>query len=291
MARILKESTEIVFGPLTNILMAMLLLVIYVLMGRKLMADRGWDKKSGEGSSREEVWGNGKKDQNQYPHENYSPLDTEAYANAIYATLGNYKGKLVLGQMKPEYKLMTKIIHYNIARTRSEKELKLADTEFLYIMMNSIAIDVAECIWNEMVAFKEKSPPRSSMPFVAMVSQLCKMAEVVVMVSDGLLLPPIRLITMASIKKSTVMSRTPVITPIEQVDIPSTSTAPPPKKKKSWKAKRESYIKKLLCRQSDINHKLDYSVQAADKYSSIPYEPPEGTKESEEEEEEEEEEE
>ena len=69
--------------------------------------------------------------------------------------------------MKPEYKLMTKIIYYNIAPTRFEKELELADAKFLYIMMNSVVIDVTECIWNEMVIFKEKSPPRSNMPFVA----------------------------------------------------------------------------------------------------------------------------
>ena len=100
---------------------------------------------------------------------------------------------------------------------------------------------------DEMVDFNEKSPPRFNMPFVAMVSQLCKSTGVLVMVNDGLLLPPIGPITMASIKKSTATSRTPVIPPTEQVDIPSTSTAPLPKKQKSWKVKIESYIKKLLC--------------------------------------------
>ena len=180
---------------------------------------------------------------------------------------------------------MTKILHYNIAPTRFEKELKLSDAEFLYIMMNSIVIDVAECIRNEIVAFKEKSPPRSNMPFVAMVSQLCKMAGVTAMVGDGLLLLSIGLFTMASVKKSTAMSRPPVIPPIEQVDIPSTSTTPLPKKKKSWKARIEGYIKKLLCRQSDINHKLDYCIQATKQYTGIPYIPSEGTESSEEEEE------
>ena len=79
--------------------------------------------------------------------------------------------------MKPEYKLITKIIHYNVAPTRSEKEHKLADAEFLYIMMNSIMLDVAECIWNEMVTFKEKSPSMSNMPFVAMVLNYAKWLE------------------------------------------------------------------------------------------------------------------
>ena len=52
----------------------------------------------------------------------------------------------VLGKMKLDYKLMMKIIHYNIAPTRSEKKLKLADVVFFYIMINFIVLDVAECI-------------------------------------------------------------------------------------------------------------------------------------------------
>lgn len=122
----------------------------------------------------------------------------------------------VLGKMKLDYKLMMKIIHYNIAPTRSEKKLKLADVVFFYIMINFIVLDVAECIWNEMVAFKKKSPPRSIMPFVAMVSQLCKSARVLVMIGDGLLQPPIGTITMAYVKKSTAMSRI-LLNPLQKV--------------------------------------------------------------------------
>ena len=39
------------------------------------------------------------------------------------------------------------------------------------------------------------------MPFVAMVSQICKMAGVSIMVGDGLLLPPIEPITMAMVSQ------------------------------------------------------------------------------------------
>ena len=105
------------------------------------------------------------------------------------------------------------------------------------------------------------------------------------MIGNGLLLPPIGPITMASVKKSTTMSCAPVIPPTEHVDILSTFAAPPPKKRKSWKTRIESYIKKLLCLQSDINHKLDYCVWVVEQYSGIPYEKPEGTEESEEKEE------
>ena len=48
----MKEFTKLVFGPLTSILMGMILLAICVLMGHKVTTDRGWGKKSGEGSSR-----------------------------------------------------------------------------------------------------------------------------------------------------------------------------------------------------------------------------------------------
>ena len=50
MAQILKESIEIVFDPLMNILMGIFLKSICILMGRKVTADREWGKKSEERS-------------------------------------------------------------------------------------------------------------------------------------------------------------------------------------------------------------------------------------------------
>ena len=93
-------------------------------------------------------------------------------------------------------------------------------------MMNSVVIDIAECILTEMVAFKEKSPMRANLPFVAMVSSLCASIGVP-FTNDGLLLLLIGPITLASVKKSTTMSRTPAKTPTKGVDIASTSKAPP----------------------------------------------------------------
>ena len=92
----------------------------------------------------------------QYHNKGFKPLSEKAYARAIYIDPTNFQKerKFVLGKFKPEYKLMTKIIHYNIFPTWSEKELKLADAEFLYVMMNSVVIDVVECIMNEMISLK-----------------------------------------------------------------------------------------------------------------------------------------
>ena len=65
----------------------------------------------------------------EYPNRGFKPLSEKAYARAIYADPTDFKkgGKFVLGKFRLEYKLMTKIIHYNISPTRSRKELKLAD--------------------------------------------------------------------------------------------------------------------------------------------------------------------
>ena len=55
----------------------------------------------------------------------FNPLTEQAYAHAIYMDPADIKvgGKFLLRKFKLEYKLMTKIIHFNIALTRSKKEL------------------------------------------------------------------------------------------------------------------------------------------------------------------------
>ncbi|GFZ05632.1 hypothetical protein Acr_17g0012040 [Actinidia rufa] len=136
------------------------------------------------------------------------------------------------------------------------------------------------------------------MPFVAMISSIC-LAAGAPLIDDPLIQPPIGPITMTSVKKSSSMSRPPIVPPSASINIPpsseiptnipSSSTAPPPKKKKSWKVRIEGYIKKLLCRQSDferkLTHKIDYCVQAVEQYTSMPYIPPESNTEGTEEEE------
>ena len=57
---------------------------------------------------------------------------------------------------------MTNVNHYNIAPTRSEKQLKLDKVEFLYVMMSQDIVDIAKYIWNEMVEIKENSPLRAT---------------------------------------------------------------------------------------------------------------------------------
>ena len=60
------------------------------------------------------------------------------YAHAIYERLKEFWAgdKFKLGKFKGSFKLMTNVNHYNIAPTRFEKQLKLDEVEFLYVMMN-----------------------------------------------------------------------------------------------------------------------------------------------------------
>ena len=70
------------------------------------------------------------------------------------------------------------------------------------------------------------------MPFMAMILSLC-LAVGAPLIDNPLIQPPIGPITMTLVKKSSAMSRPPVIPPKASANIPSTSTVPPPKKKKS----------------------------------------------------------
>ena len=70
-----------------------------------------------------------------------------------------------------------KVIHYNIVSTRYEKLLKLDKVGFLYVMISQEVVDIAEYIWNEMVAFKQQSPLRANLPFVAMVTHYLHQRE------------------------------------------------------------------------------------------------------------------
>ncbi|GFY96501.1 hypothetical protein Acr_11g0008070 [Actinidia rufa] len=159
---------------------------------------------------------------------------------------------------------MTKIIHYNISPTRSEKELKLVDAEFLYVMMNSFVIDIADYILMEMVMFKEKAMRKANLPFVAIVTSFCASAGVP-FGRDIITPPPVGPITLASVHKSKAMScgfkPDPVPT---NIDIASTSAKPPKQKKKSWKTVIMNFMKKL-------DRKLDFCIKVAEQQPGTKY--------------------
>ncbi|GFZ06461.1 hypothetical protein Acr_18g0006310 [Actinidia rufa] len=145
----------------------------------------------------------------QYLHKDFPSLFDVQYAEAIYENPEEFVAgeKLRLGKFKAEYKLMTKVIHYNLSLRGSKKLLKLAEAEFLYVMMNpAIVVDFAQYIWNEMAAFKEHPPKNANLPFVKMVTSLCASTGVPFWV-DKIAKPPVGPLTIGSVNKSRAMSR------------------------------------------------------------------------------------
>ena len=97
----------------------------------------------------------------------------------------------------------------------------------MYVVISQAIVDIAQYMWNEMIEFKEHSPLIANLPFVAMVTIICAMAEV-----------PFR---EDKITK-------PLVGPISLIAGPtptlgaSTSTRPPQPKLMSWKAKIEEFM-------------------------------------------------
>ena len=83
-----------------------------------------------------------------------------------------------MGKFQAKYKLMAKVIHYNISPRGFEKVLNLAEEKFLYVMMSPSIVNIAYYIWIELVEFKEQSPLRANLLFVAMITTTCAQARV-----------------------------------------------------------------------------------------------------------------
>ena len=215
----------------------------------------------------------------QYPSDDFPSLSDVQYADVIYENPDEFVvgERFRLGKFKAEYKLMTKVIHYNLSPRGSEKLLKLSEAEFLYVMMNSaIVVDFAQFIWNEMAAFKEHSPKNANLPFVAMVTSLCASAGVPFWV-EKIAKPPVGPITLGSVNKSRAMSRAST-TESTPISVNPTPAKQPKSKSIPWKEKIEELLNKILCRQDDIireqkvlKSQLTYCVTEVEKYTGTTY--------------------
>ena len=56
--------------------------------------------------------------------------------------------------LKDRYRIMNKIIHYNIHPKGSKKKPGMADIEFRHIMMSGMHFDVAEYMWEMIREFR-----------------------------------------------------------------------------------------------------------------------------------------
>ncbi|XP_057510020.1 uncharacterized protein LOC130792514 [Actinidia eriantha] len=206
----------------------------------------------------------------QFPHPNYSRLSPEQYAKIVCADPSRFRGKFSAGMLKDKYRIMNKIIHYNIHPKGSEKEPGIADIEFLHIMMSGMHFDVAEYMWEMIREFRTVTSKRN-MPFGQMITQLCIKVKVKLVVSDLMVPPEVGPITMRSDAKSRSMSRGATS---------ATSTQEP--KSKDIKTRIDEWFQMFLCRQTEIakeqkkdynrlRRRVDFCVTELEKLGDVKY--------------------
>ncbi|GFZ00441.1 hypothetical protein Acr_14g0000770 [Actinidia rufa] len=186
----------------------------------------------------------------QFPHPNYARLSLEQYAEIVCADPSRFRGKFSAGMLKDKYRIMNKIIHYNIHPKGSEKEPGIADIEF----------------------FAHYDVGKRNMPFGQMITQLCIKVKVKLVVSDLMVPPEVGPITMRSDAKSRSMSRGATS---------ATSTQEP--KSKDIKTRIDEWFQMFLCRQTEIakeqkkdynrlRRRVDFCVTELEKLGDVKYE-------------------
>ncbi|PSR88435.1 PRAME family member 9/15 like [Actinidia chinensis var. chinensis] len=142
----------------------------------------------------------------QFSHLTHACLSPKQYAKIVYTDLIQFRRKFSAGMLKDKYRIMNKIMHYNIHPKGSEKQPGMADIEFLHIMMSGIRFDVVEYM-REMIREFRTMTSKHNMPFGQMITHLCIKAKVKLVVSDVMVPPKVGPISMRSDAKSQSMSR------------------------------------------------------------------------------------
>ena len=106
---------------------------------------------------------------------------------------------------KDMYRIMNKIIHYNLHSKGSEKQPVITDIKFLHIMMSDMHFDVAGYMWKMIQEFRIVMS-KWNMTFEQMITQLCIKAKVKLVASDKMVPPNVGPITAGPYAKSRTMS-------------------------------------------------------------------------------------
>ncbi|KAF7115338.1 hypothetical protein RHSIM_RhsimUnG0059300 [Rhododendron simsii] len=117
--------------------------------------------------------------------------------------------RFVHGKLFEKFRVINKVVHYNLFPHGSEKRPRKEDGEIIFVFGSSEeVVDWAKFIWNQMVKFRTRpGPSRANIPFPAMVTFICE---------DQGVLTPERLfpgtpgpITGGSLEKSKSLSQPP----------------------------------------------------------------------------------
>ncbi|GFY87495.1 hypothetical protein Acr_05g0011340 [Actinidia rufa] len=136
-------------------------------------------------------------DKVQYPYPHYACLFPKQYAEIVCTDPSQFRGKFSASMLKDKYRIMNKIIHYNLHPKGSEKQPSITNIEFLHIMMSGICFDVAGYMWEIIQVFRTILSKRN-MPFGQMITQLCIKAKVKLVAFDKMVPPEVGPITIGS---------------------------------------------------------------------------------------------
>ncbi|KAF7143343.1 hypothetical protein RHSIM_Rhsim05G0131600 [Rhododendron simsii] len=114
-----------------------------------------------------------------YPSQAWShPLDE--IRDALTDKPNSYKNdKFVSGKLRPAFRLINKLVHFNLNPHGSEATPSLKDGTLLFVFSRSEEkVDWAAQIWDVMANFKDKGPSNANIPFPAMITTMCEKAGV-----------------------------------------------------------------------------------------------------------------
>ncbi|KAG5531442.1 hypothetical protein RHGRI_026154 [Rhododendron griersonianum] len=87
--------------------------------------------------------------------------------------------KFVSGKLRLTFRLINKLVHYNLNPHGSESTPSLNDGTLLFVFSRSEEkVDWAARIWDVMADFKNKGLSNANIPFSAMITKMCKEAGV-----------------------------------------------------------------------------------------------------------------
>ncbi|KAF7131766.1 hypothetical protein RHSIM_Rhsim09G0071500 [Rhododendron simsii] len=143
-----------------------------------------------------------------YPEHGWSKTEEEIQ-NAL-TNKPMKQDRFVHGRLFEKYRVINKVVHYNLCPHSSEKLPRREDGEVIFVFGSSDeVVDWALLIWKSMVRFKKRTAPsKPNIPFPAMVTALCE--------SQGVLVPERLLpgspgpITGGSLEKSKSLSQPPL---------------------------------------------------------------------------------
>lgn len=117
--------------------------------------------------------------------------------------------RFVNGKLFEKYRVINKVVHYNLCPHGSEKRPWTEDAEIIFVFGSSEeVVDWALLIWRSMVRFRERGgPSKPNFPFPAMVTAIC--SDQGVMVPERLFPGTPGPITGGSVEKSKVLSQPP----------------------------------------------------------------------------------